>query len=201
MSAILCSQIKQQAARFRAEKKWYRVLSQRAAVCIIVADRPGLGASLLMIQRAEREGDPWSGNMAFPGGKHDLEDAHITATATRECREELGLETPYLHRFGRMSDILARPYRLQQKPMVVSPILFEYEGELLFQPNEEVADVLWVPLAHFLQKHNRQSMIWQRGGIQRRLPCYFYREKRIWGLTLLMIDELTGLIGEPHTGR
>lgn len=190
MTHLSREKILQKAEHYYATKKWYRALSQRAAVAIVVQERPLLGPCLLMIQRAEREGDPWSGQMAFPGGKRDAVDEHITHTALREVQEELGIEPALLHRCGRLSDILARPYRLQQKPMVVSPLLFASDAELVFNPNEEVADVLWVPLAHFLNPEHRQSMSWAKYDKPLNLPCYYYQEKRIWGLSLLMIDEL-----------
>ena len=186
---VSCQHIHQQAHQFAASKKWYRSLSQRAAVAIVIEDRPHLGPSFLMIERAEREGDPWSGQMAFPGGKQDVGDDHITQTALRELEEEIGVSPTQLRRFGRLSDILARPYRIQQKPMVVSPLLFEPLGDLHFNPNEEVADLLWVPINHFLESSNRQRMEWKKYGKRIQLPCYFYNEKRIWGLSLLMIDE------------
>ncbi len=190
MSAASFEAIKDRAHDFRAQKKWYRALSQRAAVCMVVAERPGLGCCLLMIQRAEHESDPWSGQMAFPGGKHDTDDAHITQTALREIHEEIAIPEEFLKRFGRLSDVLARPYRLSQKPMVISPILFETFEELSFQPNEEVADIVWVPIEYFRNPANRKSMAWKKNGIDMQLPCYDYQDKRIWGLSLLMIDEL-----------
>jgi len=190
MTYLNCEGIIQKAERYHAQKKWYRALSQRAAVAVVMQERPGLGPSLLMIQRAEREGDPWSGQMAFPGGKHDIDDEHITQTALREISEELGVDAHLLSRFGRLSDILARPYRVQQKPMVVSPLLFKANAELELSPNAEVADVLWVPLSYFLSPDHRKTMQWSRYNKPLELPCYFYQEKRIWGLSLLMIDEL-----------
>jgi 8-oxo-dGTP pyrophosphatase MutT (NUDIX family) len=189
MSALSPELIKQHAQCFTAQKKWYRALSQRAAVAIIVEDHPQLGLAFLMIQRAEREGDPWSGQMAFPGGKHDTDDQHITHTALREIEEELGVPGKSLHRFGRLSDILARPYRIQQKPMVVSPLLFEPLKTMHFCPNEEVADVLWVPVSYFTDPSHRQVISWNRYGKQVDLPCYYYQDKKIWGMSLLMIDE------------
>ena len=189
MSTLDTCRIRQQAHHFVASKKWYRSLSQRAAVAIVVDERPQLGPAFLMIERAERDGDPWSGQMGFPGGKQDAEDDHITRTALREMQEELGVSAGQLQRIGRLSDIIARPYRVQQQPMVVSPLLFETLGELHFQPNEEVADLLWVPVSHFLDPANRQTMQWKKYGKPLQLPCYFYNSKRIWGLSLLMIDE------------
>lgn len=169
---------------------WYRSLSTRASVSVIVDEQPELGTSLLMIQRAHFPGDLWSGHMAFPGGKHETSDAHITQTALRESNEELGIEAHTVARIGRLSDILARPYRLQQKPMVVSPLLFEARQPLTLKPNDEVADVLWVPLSHFLAKENRQSMRWKHGGDEMTVPCYYYQDKKIWGISLIMIDEI-----------
>jgi 8-oxo-dGTP pyrophosphatase MutT (NUDIX family) len=189
MSLLSSEVIKQRAHHFTAQKKWYRALSQRAAVAIIVDDHPLLGASFLMIQRAERKGDPWSGQMAFPGGKTDTDDQHITHTALREIEEELGVPGKLLHRFGRLSDILARPYRINQKPMVVSPLLVEPLRTLRFHPNEEVADVLWVPIAHFTDPANRKTISWNKYGKQLELPCYYYQDKMIWGMSLMMIDE------------
>lgn len=180
-----------------SNKKWYRALSQRAAVCMIVCEHPQLGPALLMIQRAIHEGDPWSGQMAFPGGKHDTDDAHITATALRELHEELQITDAELTRFGRLSDILARPYRPMKKPMVVTPILFESAiVDLQPQPNDEVADVLWVPLSLF-KAENRKKMRWKKNGLALELPCYYYNDKKIWGLSLMMIDELMTALQTP----
>lgn len=190
MAEALSSHIVRDRIRhYQARKKWYRSLSQRAAVGMLVADINSQPA-LLMIERAHAEGDPWSGHMAFPGGKHDTDDRHITETVMRECHEELGVPAGQLQRVGRLSDVLARPYRLQQKPMVVSPLLLKHSEPLDFKPNEEVADVLWVPISLFLDPDNRKSMEWQRNGHSHQLPCYFYQGRRIWGLSLLMIDEL-----------
>lgn len=179
----------QQAQEYRALKKWYRALSQRAAVCLILDDIPGQGLSVLMIQRATHEDDPWSGQMAFPGGKQDLEDITITDAGLRELQEEIAVPPRSIHRIGRLSDVLARPYNAGKKPMVVTPMIFKVQKALKPKPNHEVADVVWVPLSLFV-KENRQSMSWERNGFTMQLPCYFYKTKRIWGLSLLMIDEL-----------
>lgn len=195
--AVLSSGFSDSSTSLNASKKWYRALSQRAGVCIIVCEHPELGPALLMIQRAIHEGDPWSGQMAFPGGKHDTNDVHITATALRELSEELAIDATPLTRFGRLSDILARPYRPMKKPMVVTPILFESSVvKLNPQPNHEVADVLWIPLTLF-KPQNRQQMQWNKNGLQMQLPCYTYRDKKIWGLSLMMIDELLSALDSP----
>ncbi|MBD0320648.1 MAG: NUDIX domain-containing protein, partial [Gemmatimonadetes bacterium] len=62
-----------------------------AAVALLL--RPsGDGPELLLIRRAEREGDPWSGHMALPGGRADPRDRDAAATAARETLEEVGID-------------------------------------------------------------------------------------------------------------
>ncbi len=107
--ALLTAGLSDESTNVQTQKRWYRRLSQRAAVSLILTEHPELGVSVLMIQRAIHPGDPWSGQMGFPGGKVDPEDDHITATALRECQEELALDINVLSRIGRLSDILARP--------------------------------------------------------------------------------------------
>src|SRR5262245_28580055 len=61
-----------------------------ASVALIVRGRADLG--VLLIKRAKREGDPWSGHMALPGGRRDPKDASLIETAAREAREETGVD-------------------------------------------------------------------------------------------------------------
>ncbi len=167
-----------------SQKKWFRCLVKRAAVAIILREEVG-ELEILMIQRAEHEKDRWSGQMGFPGGKQDLGDLSIQVTAERELFEELSIGSNDLALLGRLSDINARSHKPMQQAMVITPFLFASSGALEPVKNEEVADVLWVPLSLFNEK-NRQLM--RRFG--RDLPCYYYQGKCIWGLSLMMIDEL-----------
>ena len=176
-------------SQWPATKKWYRHLAQRAAVSIILRQHDSQ-LQFLMMQRSVHEGDPWSGQMAFPGGKKDVDDAHITETAQREAYEEMGIPHHGIERIGRLSDILARPYRALKNPMVVSPLLFKQLEDFKPQTNEEVADWLWLPVEYFQELKNRESLTIEKAGLKHELPCYYYQDKCVWGLSLLMIDEL-----------
>ncbi len=149
-----------------------------------------------MIKRAEREGDQWSGHMAFPGGRMEPEDDNGLATAVRETEEEIGLSLGAADRcLGRLSDLRARPRR--GLGMAVSAYLFLLEREVEFRPNREVAEVVWVPLAHLLDETNREELLWLGRLLGIRLPCYYYRDRCIWGLSLRMLDELMELAARP----
>mgnify|MGYP006305808619 CR=1 FL=1 len=66
---------------------------RRAAVAATMRfDEAGDGCELLFILRAKQEGDPWSGHMAFPGGRMEPDDADELAAARREAREEVALD-------------------------------------------------------------------------------------------------------------
>ncbi len=150
-----------------------------------------------MIKRAKRDGDPWSGHMAFPGGRMERGDRHGYDAAVRETREEVGLALgdadPCI---GRLSEITVHAgLGLAARPMVVSPYVFRLHRDVEFRPNHEVDEVVWVPLSFLLEPGNVERMVWRRNGIEMALPCYRYEGRRIWGLSLMMLAEVLALLG------
>jgi hypothetical protein len=65
---------------------------------------------------------------------------------------------------------------------------------VVFTPNHEVAEVVWVPLEFLLERSNRKQMEWRIKGMNIPLPCYLFEGRRIWGLSLNMLDELLSLV-------
>lgn len=192
MAELLLNRIEATLVQRRVRKPALRRWMQRSAVAMILQLREG-ELHILMIKRAEREGDQWSGHMAFPGGRMDAGDEHGFATAVRETEEEIGLALgPGDRCLGRLSDIRARPR--QGAGMRVSAYIFLLEREVEFTPNHEVAEVVWVPLAHLLDTGNREELLWLGRLVGIRLPCYYYRDRCIWGLSLRMLDELVAVI-------
>lgn len=161
----------------------------RAAVAVVVREDEN-GLSVLLTERARREADPWSGDMSFPGGRLQAGDAGGGAAACRETSEETGLCLDEHHRIGRLHDRITRAHR-QPRPMVVSPFVYRYpENAGAFTLNHEVENTVWIPLAFLAAKKNRSKMNWKMGRIKIPVPCYDYQQYRVWGLTLLMLDEL-----------
>ena len=193
MSISLLQLIESKLSDHKPGKKLLRPLMKRSAVALILQVRSG-ELHILMIKRAEREGDPWSGHMAFPGGRKDPGDANGFACALRETEEEVGLQLlPEDVCIGRLSEINAMS-RLRGLGMAVTPFVFRLNREVRFEPNHEVAEVVWVPLEFLIDAENRQEMEWTFRGMKINLPCYFYEGRRIWGLSLNMLDELMGLL-------
>ena len=172
----------------KAKTRLLRRFMTRSSVATILRDHSG-ELQVLLIKRAHKEGDRWSGHIAFPGGREQQEDLTIRDTAIRETTEEIGLGLSVENYIGRMSDVMTFAHGTR-KPMVVSPYAFKLEGDPAFTINHEVDQVIWLPVAFLADRSNRETMIWEKKGVSLKLPCYFYGEHRIWGLTLKMLDEL-----------
>ena len=152
------------------------------------------GPELLFIHRAEDHRDPWSGHMAFPGGKVDDADVSSLAAALRETREEVGLDlATHALQVGRLSDVRAVG-RGRPLSMVISPFVFELATTPELTTNHEVETVVWVPVAFLADHRNRETMPYKRYGLSLDLPCYRYDGHLIWGLTLGMADDLLRLV-------
>lgn len=109
-----------------------------AATAVVLTEEPD--PSLVVIQRASRDGDPWSGHAALPGGRREDADPDLAATARRETAEEVGVEVD--EPVGRLDDIGGRTH-----PGVVSPFVFTVPERVPLVPEPaEVAAAHWVPL-------------------------------------------------------
>jgi 8-oxo-dGTP pyrophosphatase MutT (NUDIX family) len=183
-------------ANHKPKKYWARRFVKRSAVCMILR-QAGSDTEILMIRRAERKGDPWSGHMAFPGGRfEDGIDGNLHQTATRETWEEIGLDCgEYTEQIARLSDVLT-PTHIRRPSMVITPFIHQLTAEPQLELNHEVDEVVWIPLSFFLDAENRTTMEWKLGGMSLTLPCYFYEQRRVWGLSLKMLDELLQLCAE-----
>jgi 8-oxo-dGTP pyrophosphatase MutT (NUDIX family) len=171
------------------------VPSKRAAVAITV--RSGVsGPEILMIQRAVRQGDPWSGHMGFPGGRKDESDASDMACAKRETREEIGFDLDiYGELVCQLSDVNTG-WRADRPEMLVAPFVFKVGSTPVFELNHEVDDTLWVPMSFLLNDANRSRHQWDWRGEVLESDAFTFDDRLIWGLSLMMIDELLQIIAD-----
>lgn len=160
----------------------------RAAVAMILAPHPD-GPKVLMIRRAEHPEDPWSGHMAFPGGRSEPEDLSLVDTAIRETLEEVGVD---LARHGELIVPMTElPAYSSGRPvgMVVSPFLFSLDRirETEIDP-EEVAAALWLPLAAFRDKSHHQQTLIDTPNFKAEVEAFVVEKQVVWGLTHRMIE-------------
>lgn len=151
-----------------------------AAVALVLVDGAD-GAEILLIKRAERAGDPWSGQIAFPGGRQDREDSDLLATAVRETREETGVELAAAERLGVLDDLVPRTVTLP--PVIVRPFVFALARRPVLTTNPEVQRAFWVALALLSEPAVQAQLTLTLSDGVRTFPAYRLGEDIIWGMT------------------
>ncbi|HEX4513334.1 MAG TPA: CoA pyrophosphatase [Polyangiaceae bacterium] len=158
----------------------------RAAVAAIMREHDGR-AELLFIKRADRADDPWSGHMAFPGGRKQGTDRSLLHTSQRETLEEIGLDlTSRARVVARLPDVM--PYASMPHPLTVTAFLFVLDAPADLTLNEEVAAVVWAPLEGVLRGDGATKFHWQKGGVDLQLPAIDIEGNIVWGLTYRMLE-------------
>ena len=153
--------------------------SIQAAVAMILAPGGPAGLELLLIKRAEHAGDPWSGQMALPGGRRDPEDRDLLATVTREAREEVGVTLSGQALLGELDDLHPRTPLLP--PVVVRPFVFGLGQRPPVETSAEVALSVWVPLEELASGRTRTEIAVP--GRDQRYPAYRVGRHVVWGMT------------------
>jgi len=159
-----------------------------AAVALVFHQSEGGVPELLFIERAKREGDPWSGQMAFPGGRRDPRDPDIAATASRETLEEVGLELA--RPIGRLDDFSgSRNPRVG--PLVVSPFVYALHERPRLVLNVEVQSTVWIPVPWILHPDSSFDYPVQREGyVGGTFPAIRFDRYTVWGLTYRILCNL-----------
>jgi len=157
-----------------------------AAVAIILALDDN---EVLLIQRAEAPGDPWSGQMALPGGRRETDDINLIETAIRETQEEVGLPLAASDCLGHLPRLQAHS-RAGATNLWVTPVVFVMPQRAAhLTPNREVADTLWIRLDELSALENQGEFEWKREGTRVRLPAWHIRGRTVWGLTYRILGE------------
>lgn len=166
-----------------------RLPSPHAAVAAVLRGERSDAPEILLIERAARERDPWSGQIAMPGGRRHPADPDPAATAERETREEVGLDLTSAERLGRLPDQHPASDRVR---LSVSAHVY-WLGERLpeLRTNHEVEAALWVPLGDLVRPERYRDYRYPL------LPDRLFpavaldeRERLVWGLTLRFLEDL-----------
>jgi 8-oxo-dGTP pyrophosphatase MutT (NUDIX family) len=158
---------------------------RRAAVAMLLAESsPDGPLSVLLLRRAEREGDPWSGHMALPGGHAHPQDKDLLHTARRETLEEVGIDLGDAELLGLLDDVNV----MRSAEMMVRPFVFWLGAERQAALSAEVAEVLWVPLDDLASDALRSTREVEVLGSSVRVPAYVIGERVVWGMTFHVLE-------------
>lgn len=168
-----------------------------AAIAVVLRER-ARGAEVLFIERAARAGDPWSGHMAFPGGRLERCDDSTRAAACRETFEEVGLEIARAEYLGHLGDLTGR--RGAPRPMVVAAHAFHLEEDQPLRLDlAEVRSAFWFPLADLHDGARRTTHRLQELP-DHEFPAIVVGEPGrhfVWGLTYRILEQLFDRAGRP----
>ncbi|MFK7896899.1 MAG: CoA pyrophosphatase [Myxococcota bacterium] len=192
--------VKQKLALHVPERKKEPGVNQ-AAVAVVLRERAGT-TEVLLIERALREGDPWSGHMAFPGGRIEPGDDSTRSAASRETFEEVGVALSEADYLGRVADRVGNP-RIQSR-LIISAHAFHLQADQDFVLEEsEVQSAFWFPL---LEMHAEERLVDyavpQMPKV--RFPGILVGEPTrhiVWGLTYGFLEDFFTLLERPLPPR
>ena len=145
----------------------------------------------ILIQRTEYTGKH-SGQISFPGGKKDNEDADLLATAIRECLEEVGVDISSSEYLGKLTQVY-----IPVSGFLVEPHVFYYpEVPVFVQQEREVAAVFTISLDELIAEDviSEMKVTTENKLVKMNVPCFAIRDKQIWGATALILNELREIL-------
>jgi 8-oxo-dGTP pyrophosphatase MutT (NUDIX family) len=167
--------------------------SMRAAVALVLREADG-DLEALFIRRAEHEGDPWSGHLAFPGGRIDPTDTGPRMAAERETQEELELDLSTARLLGQLSDVPGHA-----ESICVSGFVYALDGDPVLKPNHEIRAAFWSPLDHLTDPARQARKMFTYLDRSMALPTVRLlddeRAPVLWGITYKFMDEFMARIG------
>jgi 8-oxo-dGTP diphosphatase len=166
---------------------------QGSAAVAILLKPADMAYSILLVKRRVDERDPWSGQIAFPGGRFRPEDELLIETMRRELYEEVGLHLDEdVELLGSLD-----PLTPSNAPMLrVIPYIGRMRGEPSIRLGPELSEYLWTPLTSLKRRvgvvfaNGRKDVI--------AVPVYMVGSEVIWGLTANILRRMFDIL-EPIT--
>jgi len=158
--------------------------AEAGAAVALLLKREGRGLQLLLVRRAVNPSDPWSGDMAFPGGRRHPGDRSLRETAIRETMEETGVDLR-CHRLLGTMDVSTSAVAPE---LTILPFVFLCVGTPDVSLSGELSYYLWVPLDRLRRSRGRARV--HKG----EAPAYILNGEVVWGLTYRMLENLLRLL-------
>jgi len=145
----------------------------------------------VFIQRSVYEG-VHSGQISFPGGKHEKSDKDFEATALRETFEEIGVEPDKIEILAQLTDFYIPPSNFLVKVFVG----YTSQKPVFTPDHKEVQSILEADIDEFYDSQNiteKEFYSTSRKTIIN-APCYLVNGMEIWGATAMMLSELLDVL-------
>jgi len=163
----------------------FSLYPHQAAVSIIISPEQ----EILFIKRSHNPKDPWSGHMAFPGGKKDHSDHDIIHTSRREIYEEVGISLNHQDHYCGSLSFYPVTYKQKDTGLAISPHIYLLPKKVeLALDQTEVEDAYWISTDYLIDKQNR---VLKEFSIQEKLikrESIPYRGEFIWGITFEILN-------------
>lgn len=173
-----------------------KAINVRESAVAIVMYSTEISHEIVLIQRPDYIG-AHGGQISFPGGKRDVGDLDLKATAIRECHEEIGISLEDSIFLGQLT-----PVYIPVSNFHVEPYLFYCDQIPLFVKDErEVQHIFSISIADLLHDGTISSMEIEIKGdrLYKDIPCFLINEKKIWGATALILSELKEILRYAQT--
>jgi 8-oxo-dGTP pyrophosphatase MutT (NUDIX family) len=164
----------------------------QAAVSLILREAQG-SAQGLIIKRAERPGDHWSGHLALPGGRAQVEDRDLIATAARETYEEVGIDLLDGGEFIGQLEILT-PTNARLPRLEITPFVAVAPPEFTMKLNGEVARAFWISVADLKREGRSSFFSTPLDSVVNKWPAYPSEGGPIWGITERILTNFLSLL-------
>jgi 8-oxo-dGTP pyrophosphatase MutT (NUDIX family) len=167
--------------------------ARRAAVAAALRQAED-GLEVLLMRRAERAGDRWSGQISLPGGHVEPTDQDAVAAAIRETREEVGLDLARdAEVLGELSPIQAMA-RGRRVDLWITPVVFLYRGQGTLELGPEADDAFWLPVGPVRRGELDAEHRYEHEGLVYPLPSWRFGERVVWGLTHRILGEVLAVL-------
>lgn len=159
-----------------------------ASICIILKnDKASSEPVVLMVKRRAIQSDPWSGDMAFPGGRRRKDDRDSYETVAREVSEETGIDLRNCTMLGTLDDVKPNSIQMRVTPFVA----IATENTDVNLDGYEIVEYVWLPVQFFLNGSNLSTHTIERFGKKIEVTSLKYLEKYvIWGMSLRILNDL-----------